>query len=277
MLRDELKMLEVRLREFEDKPVYRHLVIESPVTHRGDAKPLCYAENKELFAPWADRIIHVIADLPDTGSPWLREHAQRTAMWPALDKAGIDPDDVILFGDVDEFPPAEAFTRLPEPAFAHEQAQIMYAADWLYPHPLLCSVSARAGWARQPRYCPHCKWDRPGCATAVRDYRNDYPRLKGGMHLSWLGGLEGHRTKLGVHCHTEMTASEYDRIWSGACYERGVHHGDGGLMMIPVDVDESWPKAIYEDWCRISNGEPPEVVPANWFRPRPVPALGSPE
>lgn len=265
MLRDELSMLEVRLREYEGKPVYRHIVVEARITHRGDPKPLHYAENKERFSAWADRIIHVIAELPEDPNPWIREHAQRTAMWPALDKAGVDPDDVILFCDVDEFPAGEAFTRLPEPAFAHEQDLLMYGVDWLYPEPQLCSVSARAGWARQPRWCPHCGRDRPGCATAVRDYRNDYPRLRGGKHITWLGGIPGQRAKLSATCHLEMTPSEYDRIWNGDCYERGVHHGDGGLMMIPVDVDETWPKMIYERQC------PPE-----WFRPRPGQAESNP-
>ena len=61
MLGTETDMLECRLREFEDKDC-RHVVVESQATHRGAPKPLHYAENKERFAPWSDRIIHVIAD-----------------------------------------------------------------------------------------------------------------------------------------------------------------------------------------------------------------------
>ena len=45
MFRDELDMLECRLRELEDV-VYRHVLVEAPVTHRGDPKPLYYAENR---------------------------------------------------------------------------------------------------------------------------------------------------------------------------------------------------------------------------------------
>ena len=81
--------------------------------------------------------------------------------------------------------------------------------------------------------------------------------VSGGWHITWLGGIEGQRAKLSVTCHTEMTPAEYDRIWSGACYERGVHHGDSGLLMVPADVDETWPRMIYERKC-----------PEMWFRPR---------
>ena len=106
------------------------------------------------------------------------------------------------------------------------------------------SVSARAGYARGRD------------ASAVRDSREGWPAVPGGFHLTWLGGVEAQRVKLAVTCHTEMTGDEYQRIHSGACYERGFHHG-GNDMMIPVDVDETWPEMIFKRQC------PPE-----WFRPR---------
>ena len=181
MLRDELDMLEGRLAEL-DGLVASHVLVESPVDHRGNPKPLWFMENRERFAPWKDRIIHVVAEPPAGTDPWVREHAQRTAIWPALDEAG--DDDVILLCDVDEFPPPEAFTRLPEPAFAHEQRLNMYAVDWEYPDTQLCSVSVRAGWARRVRGCPRgC--GVAACATAIRDYRDSYPRLQGGRHIKF--------------------------------------------------------------------------------------------
>jgi hypothetical protein len=120
----------------------------------------------------------------------------------------------------------------------------MYAADWQYPERHVCSVAAP--W----------KAVRGRGLAAIRDGRYGYPRVPGGMHLTWLGGVAAQREKLRVTCHTEMTQAEYDRIWTGACYERGVHHG-GQYQMIPVDVDESWPGMIWRREC-----------PPQWFRPR---------
>lgn len=253
---DELAMLEIRLAEFEKHDIAGHVIVEARMDHQGHPKPLWYAENKERFAAWAGRIVHVIAEIPDlpdscpwcyrNGSAWAREHYQRACIWPAIEKAGATDSDVVNLSDLDEFPPCAAFTMMPEPSLAHQQKLCMYAVDWLYPHsPTPCSVTVRYGWAKGRD------------ATAIRDARYGMPSITGGFHITWLGGLEGQREKLGVHCHAEMTATEHDRIWSGDCYERGYHHGDGGLMMIPVDVDETWPKMIYE-----------RKAPVSWFRPR---------
>ena len=121
----------------------------------------------------------------------------------------------------------------------------MYAVDWLYPELHRCSVAATWRYVKA----------NGGLAT-VRDHRGSYRGVQGGMHLTWLGGLEGQREKLRVTCHTEMTADEYERIWSGACYERGEHHS-GACQMLAVDVDQSWPRMIFE-----------RQVPPSWFRPR---------
>ena len=80
---DELDLLEVRLLELHDH-VYRFVLVESPLTFQGNPKPLYYADNKERFATYADKIIHVIADLDSLGEGMAREHAQRNATWQGL-------------------------------------------------------------------------------------------------------------------------------------------------------------------------------------------------
>ena len=144
MFRDELDMLEFRLREFEDTDTI-HVLCESGTDHRGLPKPLYYAENKERFAPWSDRIVHVIADgLPLAGplpalSRGTVDHRARPARpaWAAVEDQVRDSD-VILLGDVDEFPPAEALEGT-FPVATLSQRLAMYAVDWLVPRPHLCS------------------------------------------------------------------------------------------------------------------------------------------
>jgi Glycosyltransferase family 17 len=241
MLRDELEMLECRLRELDGK-VWRHVIVESPRTHRGDPKPLHYMDNRERFAPWADRIVHIVADVPAHPDPWAREHSQRDAALRGLTDAA--PDDMVLIADVDEIPSADALKARPDTAAALSMRLAMYAVDLLYPERHLCPVIARAGAIG------------PSLASA-RDARYSLPAVAdGGWHLTWLGGVEGQREKLRVTCHTEMTVYEHDLLYDGKCYNDGIHHS-GQLQMIPVDVDETWPKWIYERKC-----------PQNWFRPR---------
>lgn len=252
MLRDELDMLEVRLREFEDLPV-THCVVEATVDHRGHPKPLHYAENTARFDAWCDQIIHVTADdLPVTGNPWVTEHAQRDRTWQAVEDLARDSD-VVLIADVDEFPSRDALEGT-FPVAALSQWLAMYAVDWLVPDPHVCSVVASGRYMRGRQ------------ASAVRDCRGGYfTHQNAGWHLTWLGGVEGQQEKLRVTCHSaddaavgEMRPDEIARIASGECYRTGIHHA-GDLQLLAVDVDDTWPQSIYERKC-----------PPSWFRPREV-------
>lgn len=237
MLNDELDMLKVRLAEYEDLDV-RHVIVEAPVTHRGDPKPLHYADNASRFARWADRITHVIADDLPSGniSPWAREHAQRDSALGTL--AAADPDDRVLIADVDEIVPAAALALTPPVCF--ETALNMYAADWLY-GPAASCVLMRAG----------------GITTlsAARDARMSYPQVPAGHHLTWLGGPEAMRRKADLTCHLETPAWFRERLLTGSAYYDGLH--PNGTRMLPVDVDDTYPKRIQERNC-----------PEEWFRPR---------
>lgn len=241
MFRDELDMLEGRLREL-DSLVDSFVLVEAPVTHQGDPKPLVFAENTSRFEPWAHKIVHVVADgLPSSMTPWRREHAQRDAARPALDAIAAD-DDVVLIADVDEFPPRGFDYDAMGPVASFAQRLAMYAVDWLYPEPHVCTVAAR--------------WDalKGKSLAAVRDNRYAYPVTEGGWHLTWLGGQEGQQAKLAVTCHDEMTDHSKHLLASGRCYREGIHH-TGEFMMTPADVDDTWPAFIWERRC-----------PESWFR-----------
>jgi hypothetical protein len=248
MFRDELDMLECRLRTL-DHLVDQYVIVESALTHRGQSKPLHYLDHAERFAPWADKITHVTYE-GEADSPWDREHQQRDAALVAL-RDDTDPFDMVLISDVDEFPPLHWDNRTAEvlshPApVAFSQKLCMYAVDWLYPEPHRCSVMS------QYRHIEH-----QGSLAALRDQRDSLLPVEGGWHFTWLGGVRAQQQKLAVTCHTEMTADQARIITSGRAYEEGAHHS-GGLLMEPVEVDDTWPTWIAERKC-----------PETWFRPRP--------
>ncbi len=187
MLRDELDMLECRLMEMQDYDV-THILVESLVTHRGETKPLHYAENQERFAPWKERIRNVTAPRsafsPEAGY-WEREHVQRNMAWLALDP---EPGDLVLIADVDEIPSAAALAADPDTALALRQRIFAFAVDWEFPEPELTSVLIRASCL-----------DRASLA-ATRDMRLAYPVLEGGgWHFSWLGGPPAITRKISAH------------------------------------------------------------------------------
>ena len=48
---NELDMLEIRLHELQDVADY-HILVESPITHSNQSKPLYFEQNKQRFAPF---------------------------------------------------------------------------------------------------------------------------------------------------------------------------------------------------------------------------------
>ena len=99
---DELDLLELHLAEMHDW-VDLFVIAESTETFTGLPKPLHFERNKARFAPWADKIRHVVVEgHPEAfHSPWGRDFRQRDMAIGAL--SGLcAPDDLVLLTDVDE-------------------------------------------------------------------------------------------------------------------------------------------------------------------------------
>ena len=250
MFRNELELLEFRLEEL-DPWIHRFVLVESPVTHRGYPKPLCFADNKDRFSRWEDKIVHVVTDLPDHHNPWVREHHQRNSMWKAI-KDDLADDDIVLIADLDEFPSATALSWRGSPAASLAMKTHLYAVDWLVSEPVPpAPVMTRAWFLRDEA-------GRGRGLGEVRDQRSTYEIIEdGGHHFSWLGGTEKIRDKLKfATCHMEIfETQEAALILDGTRY-RTAENG-GGLPVIPVEIDDTYPSFIRERKC------PPE-----WFRPR---------
>ena len=129
----------------------------------------------------------------------------------------------------------------------------LFSADWMVPQehlPPTC-VAATVKWLR-------LQAAKGRGLGEVRDRRSDYPVLAdGGWHFSWFGGPGKQREKLlNSTCHVELLGTaEGDLIASGERWRTG-RHGEGHLPVVSVDVDETWPRYIFERRC-----------PENWFRP----------
>ena len=81
---NELDLLEIRLHELASV-VDRVVLVEATRTHSNLPKPLYYAENRARFAPFADKIIHIVVeDTPDTADAWAIERFQRDCILRGL-------------------------------------------------------------------------------------------------------------------------------------------------------------------------------------------------
>ncbi len=203
---DELDLLDTRLRLLSPV-VDEFVIIESRHTFTGQAKPLVFADNRERYATYAHKIVHIEADLSlPTTSAWDREDAQRRAMGSFI--ARHDDDHLFMVGDVDEFPlPAtvEALRAGCTVPVRIGMRHSLYYANWELPTEFefgtmvfrpsqLDHLMVRAILGDR-----HDEW-----ATYVEDYVVD-----AGRHLSFLGGPAAIRKKLAAYSHQEYNNARF--------------------------------------------------------------------
>ena len=79
---NELDLLEIRLSELY--PVVDHFVLaEANVTYTNNSKRMIFAENREYFRRFQDKLIYVaVDDMPrDTDDPWTRSGFSATPLY----------------------------------------------------------------------------------------------------------------------------------------------------------------------------------------------------
>ncbi len=104
---NEFDMLEFRLMEL-DSIVDKFILTESTLTFSGNKKPLYFEENKHRFKKYLHKIHHIVVDDPPQGftrdKTWEREYHQRNSISNSLNYLGLEEEDIIIHGDVDEIP-----------------------------------------------------------------------------------------------------------------------------------------------------------------------------
>lgn len=245
---NELEVLELRLRELSGV-VDRFVLVEADTTHAGAPKPLFFEENKAAFAPFLDRITHIVVrDMPETADSWVRENFQRNAIMRGLE--GVKPDDVVLVSDVDEIPrrsvvaslPADAtpVTGLRMPVFYFKFNYLNIAGDELM---AVWTVAVRGSHITQltPQGARNARFAlmrNPPPNTRVHDHA--------GWHFSYIGDAEHVRRKLRNFAHQEynderfIEAIDIDRIVAS----EADLYGRPGYVWKTVQVDGYFPDPL---------------------------------
>src|SRR3954451_15765755 len=129
---NELDLLALRL-EVLGPVVDRFVIVEATSTFTGLPKPLNFQAHLSRFAPWKDRIVYTPVHLnPAADSPWDREREQRSAVRSAL--TDVEPDDLLLIGDVDELPRPRIVKALSEELQEPTrlcQRHALYRGNWI--------------------------------------------------------------------------------------------------------------------------------------------------
>lgn len=213
-LYNELDLLELRLAELAPV-VDRFVIVEANRTHKGTLKPLFYGEHTARFAPWADKIVHVVVSLPDDGDglPAIRrrEMMQRNAI--LLGVRDCADNDVIMISDCDELPRAHLILSHLDDGMIVTYLQKLYyynfntfAPDRVWPGTRACRVAdARA-------LSPHVI--RNGLAQPDGVYPIMRHIADAGWHYSYFGGLDKIYDKMTQFLHQELVTPENVKPWN---------------------------------------------------------------
>lgn len=237
---NELDLLEIRLNELSDV-VDKFVIVEATKTFTGQPKPLCFADNKERFAAFSDRIIYVIVDdMPETGDAWNREYHQRNAIMRGL--GGSSPEDWILISDVDEIPRPDKIGLMINGINIFEQSYNYHFLNVVCQNPPFWYQGTR-GLLRSDLKSP--QEIRMSTGQIIRN---------GGWHFSYLGGVEAIRQKLNAFSHQEYNTPLYtDPDFLLRCIAEGRDIFGREYQWKFRPIDDTFPKYVLDNLDRFDH------------------------
>lgn len=235
---NELELLKIRCEILKElNPI--HILVESPTTHTGDPKPLYYMENRELFSGY--NIVHVVADLPNTGDPWVNENSQRDSIIAGIAGEDIYDDDVVIVSDLDEIPRPGTIKQ-----FDADKMLVAALKMDKFSYYLNCLECAQ-GW--ESAKVTSWKYLKTTTPQKLRVDGFKTIMLDAGWHWSWLGGVDKIMEKFQSFAHQESNNSQFadpDKI------ERKLQTGhslwtdrDDDLWKF-IPIDDYFPKYIQD-------------------------------
>lgn len=250
---NEVDVLDARLAEL-DSIVDVHVISESRRTYAGVEKPLWFAEHRERFAPYLDKIRYVVTDRMSRDTHqrigdrvrWQRENGQRAALADAL--ADLAPYDVVIVSDVDEIPRAELVQRYVGMGLGQ------LVCPPLPMHLYRVGLRVMAPQASLLRFCRGVLFKQ----ASPEDVRRMPPRrmpdalIRGfngtGWHLSYTGGVDAVRYKVAQAAHPEENIAawlEPDELQR--CIRDGADHRRNRTHTVGKAPPASWPACVAED------------------------------
>ena len=205
-------MLEARLEYLNDYVDY-FVVVESNYTFNGNEKPFHVKASMDRFAKYGDRFIYVPLEVSTAGydftkleerNQWAMERQQRNVMAQPLDR--FAPDDIVIFGDIDEIPNRNAIQetaqliRNGERVIAFEQDLFYFNFDQLNANKWPGTLISTVGQVRA--FTP----------DLFRANRYTYPRIGGGWHLSYWGSPYQIQYKIDNFSHQEVNLPQFNNI-----------------------------------------------------------------
>lgn len=260
---NELDILKLRM-QILNPYVDKFVLEESSVTFSGEPKPMLFAQNREMFREFEDKIIYVaVENSPMTGvTTHERDKFQKNQLIRGL--SDCRPEDIILFSDVDEIPDPRTLTGIIE---QFDESRIYHLAQRMFYCFLnmeevsgnLLSITGEFEGVTHRQWlgtkiCSFGNLPEQGIVY-LREVSPSDPRsvrvAQGGWHFGYMGG-DGERdvakrigVKVKAAAHSEYNKDRYlreavDRILIGEDIF------DRDAKFVRVEIDESYPEYLRE-------------------------------
>ena len=214
---NELDILAIRLNVLAPV-VDKFVLVEAVRRHSGEPKELCFEKNKQRFALFLDKIIHVVVDdepelpseCPKLIAAWAYENHQRNAIVRGLE--GVRDDDVVIISDLDEIPNPAQIRKYASKCVKERVVVVFSQIYCRYYLNFICmnmprwrgskmlswaTFRADATYANMEQHIPMPEFANKGpTPTRVRFLRPHLDIPEGGWHFSYYGGARQIQLKM---------------------------------------------------------------------------------
>lgn len=260
---NELDILKLRMHILAPY-VDKFVIEEASVTFSGEPKPMIFAQNRQLFNEFEDKIIYIpVEDNPaDITTTHERDRYQKNQLIKAL--GNCTPEDIIIFSDVDEIPNPKVLKDIIDnfdPSKVYHLAQRMFYCFLNMEEisgKLLSITGEFPGVSKKQwlgsKVCSYGKLPEAGIVYLREVSVNESSSVRvsdGGWHFGYMGG-NGEKNvarriseKVQAAAHQEYNESKYlkeavDRLLCG----EDIFGRDA--VFIRVDIDETYPDYLRE-------------------------------
>ncbi len=260
---NELDILKLRM-QILSPYVDKFVLEEASVTFSGESKPMVFAEHRDMFAEFADKIIYVaVNNSPMTGvTTHERDKFQKNQLIQGLRQC--KPDDIIIFSDVDEIPNPKALLEVIE---HFDRTKIYHLAQRMFycflnmeevSGSLLSITGEFEGVGKKQwlgtKICSFDNLPKEGIVYLREVSPKDARSVRvsdGGWHFGYMGG-DGERdvakrisVKVKAAAHQEYNEDRYlkeavDRLLCGEdIFDRNAE-------FVRVEIDDTYPEYLRE-------------------------------
>lgn len=256
---NELDLLDLRLATLYDH-VDHFVLVECTTTFQSKPKELFFTNNKDRYAKYMDKIIHVVVDdAPGDPDAWVNDIFQRNSIMRGLTDA--DPEDIIIVEDADEILRPETIDHMranPKDIMGFRVPYFNFKLNYM----LVNNVEAYHVWTVA---CKRKYLEAPDAFRATRfqltslprNYEDDTIRMyeHAGWHFTYLGDDEFVKNKIRSFAHTELNN---DAVLNAIDVEGMMNRGVGFNPQDPrpfvkVKLDDYFPAEVLNNKSKYSN------------------------